>query len=318
MGTALSLVAVAIGVGGIVWGAESFAKHLGSASARLGVSTFALALLLAGAEPEELVTGVVASLRKVPALALGDVVGANVAMCFVALGVGALVAPLPFGPRVRRYAWLGLPPAVVAVSLAWDGRVGRLAGALLVALYVAYVAVIWVVERKPPALGETGEVEEARSGSLPVRARVGRELALVLVGVAAMAAGASILVEAVRRLTHVESTQTDLSLTLVGFVTAFELVALAWSASRRGASEAVVAAVVGSFAYNVTMTMGVAALVRPLVLVDEGLLHGPFVVMLGALLLVLALGTWGGRLDRARGLVLLAAYPAFVAFVVLR
>jgi cation:H+ antiporter len=72
------------------------------------VSTFTLALLLAGAEPAELATGVAASLRHAPAFAFGDVVGANVAMCLVALGVGALVAPLPFGPRVCRYL-AGLP-----------------------------------------------------------------------------------------------------------------------------------------------------------------------------------------------------------------
>ena len=43
-----------VGVAVIVWGAESFAEHLGAASVQLGVSAFALALLLAGAEPEEL------------------------------------------------------------------------------------------------------------------------------------------------------------------------------------------------------------------------------------------------------------------------
>ena len=98
-----------LGVGAIVWGAEAFARHLGDAAVALGVSSFALALLLAGAEPEELATGVASSLRHAPAIAFGDVVGANVTMCFVALGVGALVAPLPFGPRVRLYGLLGLP-----------------------------------------------------------------------------------------------------------------------------------------------------------------------------------------------------------------
>jgi cation:H+ antiporter len=48
---------------------------------------------------------------------------------------------------------------------------------------------------------------------------------------------------------------------VVGFATAFELVVLAWSAARRGATEAVVAAVVGSYAYNATMTLGASALV---------------------------------------------------------
>jgi len=93
---ALWLVVFIVGVAVIVWGAEAFAEHLGAASVQLGVSSFALALLLAGAEPEELATAVAASLRGSPGIALGDVVGANVAICLVALGVGAWIAPLPF------------------------------------------------------------------------------------------------------------------------------------------------------------------------------------------------------------------------------
>src|ERR1700736_4414075 len=102
------VIAVLAGAGAIVWGAEAFAEHLAPAAVALRVSTFALALLLAGAEPEELATGVAASLRHVPGVALGDVMGANVAMCLVALGVGAII-PLPFGRRVRRYGLAGLP-----------------------------------------------------------------------------------------------------------------------------------------------------------------------------------------------------------------
>jgi cation:H+ antiporter len=307
-------------VGAIVWGAESFAEHLSAASVRLGVSAFALALLLAGAEPEELATAVVASVRKVPAVALGDVLGANVTMCLVALGIGACLAPLPFGSRVLRYAALGLPVGVAATVVMWDGHVGRPEGALLVTLYVIYVGAIWVWERRPPALGEAEELDAARaeaaSGAAP--GRVGRELVLVLAGIVAMAVGASVLVEAVRRITHVESSQTDLALTVVGFVTAFELVVLAWSASRRGAGEAVVAAVVGSFAYNATMTLGAAALVRPLAVVDAGRLRVPAVLMLAALVLVVALALRRRALTRPDGVVLLALYPAFVLYVVLR
>ena len=71
------LVIAGLGVALIVWGAETFAEHLAVASARLGVSAFALAILLAGAEPEELATAVTASLRDAPAIALGDVIGAT-------------------------------------------------------------------------------------------------------------------------------------------------------------------------------------------------------------------------------------------------
>lgn len=311
--TVLWIAAVIAGVGLIVWGAETFAEHLSVASVRLGVSAFALALLLAGAEPEELATSVAASLRGAPGIAFGDVVGANVAICLVALGVGALIAPLPFPPRVRRYAIAGLPLGVLAAVLAWDGEVTRLGGLALVAAYVVFVALIWVAERRPPALGETGELEDAGSGP---PGRVGLELGLVLAGVVAMAVGAVVLVEGVQRISGVEETQTKLGLTLVGFATAFELVVLAWSSARRGISEAVVAAVVGSFAYNATMTLGAGAIARPLVVTDAVTLHVPFALMVGAMVLVLAASA-RGRITRAGGVVLLAAYPVFVGVVVM-
>jgi len=305
----LSVIAIVGGVALIVWGAETFAKHLAVASARLGVSTFALAILLAGAEPEELATAVTASLRHSPGIAYGDVIGANIAICLVALGVGAVIAPLPFGPGVRQYALLALPAGVVAAGLAWDGQLSRFEGLLLVAIYVAYVAIIWVRERRPPTLGETGELAEARDEADNPQRRVGIELLTVVAGVAAMAIGAILLVEAVRRLTDVESAQTLLGLTVVGFATAFELVVLAYSSARHGVSEAVVAGVIGSFAYNATMTLGAGAIARPLHLIDSDLLHGPWLAMLAALGLVLALVWRPQQLDRPRGIALLAAYP---------
>lgn len=311
-----------VGLAGIVWGAEAFAEHLGGAAVALGVSSFALALLLAGAEPEELATGIAASLRHAPAVAFGDVIGANVAMCLVALGIGAVIVPLPFGRRVRLYGLLGLPVGAVCVVLAWNGSVSRVAGLALVLLYVAYVALIWRVEGGPPVLGEAAEIDEARErmADKPVgaRRRVGKHLGLILAGVVAMSLGATALVEGVRHVAGADSSQTQISLTIVGFATAFELVVLAISASRRGATDVVVAAVVGSFAYNATMTLGAAALVRPLDITGADRLHIPLVFMLGALALAIALGWTRGHVSRRGGVLLLACYPLFVVAVLLR
>lgn len=316
----LWVLVILVSVAAIVWGAETFAEHLGAAAVRLRVSVFALSLLLAGAEPEELATAIAASLRNAPGIALGDVVGANVAVCLVALGVGALVAPLPFGTRVMRYALLGVPLGIIATCMVWDGSVGRLEGGILVLLYVLYVAGIWIVERRPPALGETEELEEAAEAleaetAQGIRRWVGRDLLLVLAGLAVLVAGAALLVEAVRQITQVEETQTTLGLTLIGFATAFELVVLAWSAARRGASEAIVAGVVGSFAYNVTMTLGAAAVVRPLTVLNANQLHLPLLAMLAALLLVIFLASLKRSLGRVAGGILVAAYPLFVILV---
>ncbi len=318
----LWIVVIIAGVAAIVWGAETFAKHLGEASVRLQVSSFALALLLAGAEPEELATTIAATLKDAPAIAFGDVIGANIAICLVALGVGAIVAPLPFGKRVMRYALLGFPIGVAAVGFIWDGQVDRIEGAILVALYVLYIGIIWIVERQPPAMGETGVLEEAAEGladeeTVKQKGRVGKELLLVVAGLVAMAIGSTLLVEAVRQITNVEETQTTLALTVVGFATAFELVILCWSAARQGATEVVVAGVVGSFAYNVTMTLGAAALIRPLVITDATLLHKPAIAMLIALVLVILLATPKKQISQGAGWFLLAAYPVFLLTIFL-
>jgi cation:H+ antiporter len=305
------LLVVIGGVALIVWGAETFAEHLAVASVRFGISAFAMALLLAGAEPEELATAVVASLRGAPAIAFGDVIGANIAICLVAVGVGSWIAPLPFGPRVRRYALAGLPLGALAAWFAWDGKVGRIEALALVGAYMAFVATIWLIERQPPALGETAELAEA-AGKPP--GRVGRELGLVIAGVAAMAVGAMALVEGIRRLSGVESTQTKLGLTVVGFATAFELVVLAWSSARRGISEAVVAGVIGSFAYNVTMTLGAGALARPLAISDASSLHVAWVAMLAALVVVL-IAAARATIRRPAGALLIGLYPIFLVVI---
>ncbi len=305
---------IILGVALVVWGAEAFAEHLGAAAVRLRVSSFALALLLAGAEPEELATAVAASLKELPAIAFGDVVGANIAICLVALGVGAWIAPLPFSKRVMAYALVGVPIAVIATGFIWNGEISRLEGLFLIGLYVLYVAIIWWVERKPPALGETAELEEgseefATEQANGMRQRVSQEVWVVVAGVLAMVAGSILIVEAVRQISQIETTQIKLALSLVGFATAFELVILAWSTARRGVTEAAVAGVVGSFTYNVTMTLGVAAIARPLTIVDASLLHVPLIVMLGAFALVIALASYEGYLHRGASVVLLSAYP---------
>lgn len=303
------LILLIAGVGLIVWGAEQFAEHLAAAATHLGVTTFALAVLVAGAEPEEFATAITAGVRDAPAIAFGDVIGANAAICLVALAVGALIAPIPFSPTVRRYALLALPAGAAAVTFAWDGTVGRLEGLVLVIGYVAYVALIWIRERRPPSLGETGELDEAHD----TQHRLSRELALVLIGTTAVIAGAALLVEAVRRFTGVEADQTRISLTIVGFATAFELVVLAWSTARRGITDAVVAAVVGSYAYNATMTLGAAALLTPLQVEDATILHPPMLSMLASLVAVLILSRRTASLGRSNAAALLAGYAGFIA-----
>ncbi|MBA2532748.1 MAG: sodium:calcium antiporter, partial [Nocardioidaceae bacterium] len=89
----VALALVAAGAVLLTLGAESFAEHVVPAANVLGVSAFGLALLIAGAEPEEAWTAAVAAAQDRPDLAAGDAVGANLVIATVTLGLLALVVP---------------------------------------------------------------------------------------------------------------------------------------------------------------------------------------------------------------------------------
>jgi cation:H+ antiporter len=184
---------------------------------------------------------------------------------------------------------------------------------VLVASYVAFVGAIWISERRPPSLGETGELDE----ELDEGGRVGVDLVWVVAGLTALTMGSIVLVEGVRQITDIEQTQTRLGLTVVGFATAFELVVLAWSASRHGVTEAVIAGVVGSYAYNMSMSLGVGALVAPISIDDSTLLHAPLIAMLALMALAILLALRHDQLDRRDAVVLFVGYPAFILVTLL-
>jgi len=80
----LGLLAISAAV--LIAGAELFTDNAAAAARRLQITLFAAAFLLAGAEPEEMITAVIASLRHRPELAAGDAIGANLTMLTLVLG----------------------------------------------------------------------------------------------------------------------------------------------------------------------------------------------------------------------------------------
>ena len=157
----------------LIAGAELFTENAGAAARGLGITVFGAAFLLAGAEPEEMITAVIASGRHRPGLAAGDAIGANLTMLTLVLGLAALARPLPFGGRVRGYAiWSALAGGLAALAAA-GGIIGRWQGGLLVTAYLVGVALLWWRERKPPAIGEAAEAAAGDGGS--EERRVGKE-----------------------------------------------------------------------------------------------------------------------------------------------
>lgn len=300
----------------LVAGAELFTDNVAHAARGLRITVFAAAFLLAGAEPEELITAAIASGRGRPGLAAGDAIGANLTMMTLVLGVAALARSLPFAGRVRGYAiWSALAGGLAAILIAL-GDIGRWQGAILLAAYLAGVALLWWREREPPAVGELAERDDDDDDHRDSASRpTALGLALALAGIAVMAAGGWLAVGGAERIVSaLKVTDTAVGLTLLAFATTAELLALAWAAIRHGVTEIAVAGVLGSVAYNATATLGVAALIRPLTVTD---ILAPAIAAAALPLALLAI-TIHGRLTRLPGALLLCGYAGWVAAVLAR
>ena len=297
----------------LVVGAEMFVANAAGAARRLGVTVIAVGVLLAGAEPEELLTAVIAALQDRPGLAAGDAIGANVTMLTACLGLAALVRPLALGRRVRQYAGLSAVAGVLAVLVLLSGGVGRLEGGLLLVAYVGLVALVWWREKEPPTLGELAEVAEGEDEVAEAARRPPAvALGLALVGIALMVGGGDLAVRgAVRVVESLDRSDSAVGLTILALATTAELFALVLTAVRHAVPEIAVAGVVGSAAYNATATLGAAAVARPLAV--EGVLTSAVAAAVLPLV-VLALAP-RGRMGRPAGALLCAGYATYVWLV---
>lgn len=318
--TVLAVVLLVTGAALLTAGAEAFAEHITEAASRLGVSVLALGVLLAGAEPEEAVTAMLAAGQGHPALAAGDAIGANLVILTLAVGLAALLAPLPVDTRVLQYAAAASVAGLLAVAVVGNGLVTRLEGTVLVLAYTAGVVWVWRRERRPPVIGELAELDEqagserSRPGRMSAAAsgaedrERSRALLKVMLGLLGMVGGGFLAVRgAVGLVGALGLTASVVGLTVLALATSAEMLALVVAAHRRGVTEVALAGAVGSVAYNATVTLGLAAWVDPLLL-GRGTPVLPVGLVTAALPLLLLAGRRTGRLPRPVGLLLVAGY----------
>jgi cation:H+ antiporter len=302
----VDLLYLAAGAVLLVAGAELFAEHVAPVANRLGITILGVGILLAGAEPEEAATAVIASLRDAPGLAIGDAVGANFAILTLTIGLAAVVAPLPISAKVLRFGTVTVVTGVAPLLALADGTVSRIDGALLLAVYVVVVVWIWRADRTPPLLGELAELDEEEleaQGTL-------WDLAKAVSGIGLMVAGGYLAVRGAEGLLEIwDMAESAVGLTVLALATSAEMLALVWSAGRRGISEVVVAGAVGCAIYNSTVSIGLAAVVRPLEVGGDVRLLA-IAAAVAVLPLALHAGRREGHLDRRMGLLLVAIYLA--------
>lgn len=328
---AVALALVAVGTLLLVRGADWFVDGVGDLARLMGVSAVVLGAVLAGLEPEEMLTAAVASGRGASDLAIGNVLGTNVTIVTAALGLSALIAPIAIGRAARRQALLATLVSVLPVALLLVGYVSRPAGLLLLAVFAAYTVLLFRVD--PQALSELAELEEDDDDegddgdaddepgtqlSVEHQGVPWRLVGMTLLGLLAMAVGGPALVEGALRLAGAMGLGGGVvGLTIVSLGTGAEMIALGVSAARKHKAAVLVGGILGSFAYNLLVTLGLAAVVRPLP-VSAGMLHVALPVMIAVHLILLGL-VLRGRISRLAGGLFVAGYIAYLmAVVVLR
>ena len=317
----LALILLLIGTVLLVFGADWFLDGAGDLARALGVSALVLGVLLVGLEPEEMLTAAIASARSAPALAVGNVIGTNVTIVTVALGLSALIFPMVIDRSVRRQALIATLVSIIPVVLLFLGVVTQLAGVLLLVVFVGYTLFLFrtdreAVKRMAESEADDDDDDDGDQEKHSHPRLHWKPLLLSFGGLAAMAVGGPAIVEGALRLTQfIGIGQGAVGATIVSLGTGAEMIALGVSAARKKRSDILVGGILGSFAYNLLVTLGLAAAIHAIP-VDPHVTFIALPVMIVVHLVLLAL-VWYGKIPRVIGGLLVAAYIAYLIAVVL-
>ncbi|RBI85464.1 sodium:calcium antiporter [Rhodosalinus halophilus] len=306
----------ALVAGGLVLllgGGEMLVRGAVAAAVRLGVSPLMIGLTLVGfgTSTPELVASLRAALDGAPAVALGNVVGSNIANVLLILGVAALLSPM----IVERRSFARDGAVLVAASLLLTGLVladgfGAATGAALLLLVLGYTWFVWKTDSAAGA---------ALAGEVPDRPALGlgAGLSVAAAGITGVVIGAGLLVDGAVALARAAGlSEAVIGLTLVAVGTSLpELVTSIVAALKRQGAVAF-GNVIGSNIFNVLGILGVTALAAPLPVPAE-IARLDIWVMLGAAVALTLFAVTGWRLSRCEGAALLAAYAVYLGVLVL-
>lgn len=323
----LDIGAVVLGLALLAGGGEALVRGASGLGRRVGLSQAVVGLTvvsLATSAPEVAVS-VDAVLTGVPDLALGNAIGSNTVNVLLVLGLGAVLAPIAVDRGLLRAdlpVLLGASALLLLVCL--DGRVSRLEGAVLLAGLAGYFAWCVLRDRRRAAQADATDAADATDGpsepdGRPGGRRVLLHAVLVLGGVAVLVLGADLLVSGGTGLA-VDLGLSDLvvGLTVVAVGTATPEIITVVVASLRGQRDLALGTVVGSCTVNIGAVVGAAAVVDAGGLpVDPQALRFDLPVMLLATLLLVPLARTAARVSRGEGALLLAAFAAYLSYLLL-
>ena len=308
----------------LVLGAELLVRGATLIAAAAGIRPLIIGLTVVafGTSAPELAVSLGATWGGEPDIAVGNVVGSNIFNVLFILGLSALVVPLAVQRQVIRFELpIMLGVSILFLLVAYDGVIGRLDGLLLFSGLLAYLFYLARSGSAPvPAPGLVPQPESAEA-VVPGGARsIATAALLALVGLVLLVAGSRFFVDgAVSLAVLLGVSQTVIGLTIIAAGTSLPELATSVLAGLRGERDIAVGNVVGSNIFNILAILGLCGLLAPDGIgVDPAILRFDIPVMIAVAVATLPVFFTGFRIGRLEGLLFLAFYLAYTAYLVLQ
>ncbi|WP_439484902.1 calcium/sodium antiporter [Blastomonas fulva] len=315
----LGLVLLIGGGDVLVRGAVRIAERL-----RLSPMLIGLTVVGMGTSMPELAASVQASLAGSPGIALGNIVGSNIANALLILGAAALIAPIAVQSKAL---WRdgGVATLAAMALLAAGASVGlsRAAGFAFLCAMAGYIYFAYRQERAGAPHGAAYDraiaMEEVDPALVPhdkPTASLATALALFAVGLALIVAGGVVLVDAAIQIAQqLGISDAVIGLTIVAVGTSFPELVTSVIAAYRRQGDIALGNVLGSNIYNILFIGGITGVVAPTA-VPASIMGFDLWVLLATSVLVMVLALTGRRLGRIEGLTLVAAYCVYLGYTV--
>lgn len=309
------LVLLFVGGEGLVRGAVAIARSLGLSALLIGLTVVGF-----GTSLPELLVSVKANLEGAGSIAIGNVVGSNIANVLLIIGVSALILPLRgWQASVRRDAGIMMLAAVAVLVLMQFGLLDRLMATVMLAALVLYLGLAYRLEKAEAEAArnhaphtqheqETEEMEDVKLAGW-------RAWLVTVAGLGMLVLGAELLVDgAVNIARHYGISEAVIGLTIVAVGTSLPELATSIVAAIRRHADVAIGNVVGSNIFNLLGILGGTAIIRPIT-VDPAfrLVDGP--IMVGVMALLALLLFRASSIGRGAGVLMLGGYAAYTAYL---
>ena len=303
----IDVIFVLAGLGALVLGGETLVRGAVGVATRAGLSPLVIGLTLVGfgTSVPELMTSLIAAFDGLSGIALGNVVGSNIANVLLILGVSAAIAPVAARAVIERDGWVMLGATALCVGLMVMGEIGRMAGAVCAALLGLYL----IVTLRSGSVEEAPDVPAVKGGAW-------QGFTLFVVGLLGVLLGAKLLVDGASAIAAAFNVSNAvIGLTVVAVGTSLPELVTSVIAARRGQGDIAVGNIIGSNIFNILGILGITAFVHPLN-VPSDMLGLSLWVLIGAAVAPAAIMLTFGRVSRVAGLTMVLAYAAYTTALV--